>query len=355
MAAASQSRDTVEAKGSLAQYPVAASTTIYAGTLVAVNASGYAVPASASLAITVIGRAEKTVTNTSAAGFGSAGALDVLVRKGTFFLTCSGAGISSVGKMAYVVFDNEVALTDGSGTRPPAGKIVKYDADTSSNTYGQVAVEIGMPSLSDGAAAAGGVLDLRVDGVVTANVADLAAFAVGTNTDGLTHVEGNVVALVAQSTAAQNGLYLVGAVSGGTAALTRIGSLATGDTIAVGAVRFAVSGGTVFGNTDWKNTAAGTVGTNDLAFYPGRVVREAVLVAGTLTISNIPILSATKSFIGITRKTANTTASTISYATNGAATPGALGTAAVTVFATVAAGTINNADISTLEVCVINF
>ncbi len=354
MAAATVSRDTVEAKGDLMQIPVAAATTIYAGTLVAINASGYAVPASANGALTVLGRAERTVTNTSAAGFGSAGALDVLIRKGAFFYTMAGAGITSVGKMAYVVFDNEVSLSDGSGTRPPAGKIVKYDADASSNTFGQVAVEIGMPSLSDGGELPGGMLDLNVDGVVTANVASLAAFNVNTNTDGLTHVEGNIVALVAQTTPAQNGLYIVGVVGAGTAPLTRV-ILSTGDTLAAYAARFSVSGGTVFAGTEWKNTAAGTVGTDDPAFYPGRVVREAVLVAGTLAITNIPILSATRSFVGITRKVANTTASTISYATNGAATPGALGTASVTVFATVAAGTINVADISTLEVVVVNF
>lgn len=355
MSAATQAVDTVEAQGAVLEIGVAASTTIYAGTLVAVNASGYAVPASASSELTILGRAEATVINTVAAGFGSAGALSVRIREGKFWLTCAGAGISSVGRMAYVVDDQTVALTDGSGARPAAGMIVAYDADASSHTYGKVCVQIGRPSLSDNPALPGSVLDLSVDGVVTANVADLAAFAVGTNTDGLTHVEGNVVALVAQSTAAQNGLYLVGAVASGTAALTRIGSLASGDTIAAGAVRFSVSGGTLFANTDWKNTAAGTVGTNDLAFYPARVVREAVLVAGTITISNIPILSATKSHIGITRKTANTTASTIQYVTNGAATPGALGTASVAVMAAVAAGTINNADISTLEVAVINF
>ncbi len=355
MSAATQSVDTVEALGAILEIGVAASTTMYEGTLGAVNASGYAVPASASSALTILGRVEDTVINTAAAGYGSAGALRARIRGGKFWFTCSGAGISSVGKMAYVVFDNEVALTDSSGTRPAAGMIVAYDADSSSRTYGKVCVEIGRPSLSDSGSPPGSVLDLSVDGVVTADVADLAAFAVGTNTDGLTHVEGNVVALVAQSTAAQNGLYLVGAVSSGTAALSRIGSLASGDTIAAGAVRFSVSGGTVFANTDWKNTAAGTVGTNDPAFYPARVVREAVLVAGTITISNIPILSATKSHVGITRKTANTTASTIMYVTNGAATPGALGTASVAVMAAVAAGTINNADISTLEVCITNF
>lgn len=352
MPATTVSRDTVQlASDGNYNLELAAATKINAGTLVATNAAGYAVSASASSALKIWGRAEKTVDNL----LGAAGALTIEVKPGRFYFTCSGASRASRGSMAYVVFDNEVSLTDGSGSRPPAGKIVDYDGDSKSPTYQQVAVDIGMPSLYDGSAPPGTVLDISVAGVVTANVADLAAFSVNTNTDGLTHVEGNLVCLVAQTTPAQNGIYIVGAVSGGLAPLTRHSALSTGDTEAAGQVRFACAGGTVFNNTDWKNTAAGTVGTNDLAFYPSRVVREAVLVAGTLAITNIPILSATKSYIGITRKTANTTASTISYATNGAATPGVIGAASVTVFATVAAGTINVADVSTLEVVVINF
>lgn len=56
-------------------------------------------------------------------------------------------------------------------------------------------------------------------GASTANVANLAAFTVAN--DGITFVAGERVFLKDQSTVAQNGIYVVGTVGGGTAALTR--------------------------------------------------------------------------------------------------------------------------------------
>lgn len=353
MAALTASRDTVQlaSEGNFT-LELAASTKIYAGSLVAINASGYAVPASASSALRCIGRAEKTIDNTS----GAAGALTIEVKPGRFYFTCSGASRASRGLMAYAVYDNEVALNDGSGLRPAVGRIVDYDASSSSPTYQQVAVDVGMPSLYDGSLAGGGVVSLTIDGVVTANVADLTAFAVGTNTDGLTHTANNIVALVAQTTAAENGLYLVGTVAAAAAPLTRINSLASGEVIVQGQVQFTVQAGTVFAHTEWKNTAAGTVGTNDLFFFPREVTITQALVAGAATITSIPILSATKSRVSVMRSTANTCAATDGgYVLNGNPTPGALGTASVPVMASVLAGTLNNADISTLHITIANF
>jgi hypothetical protein len=353
MTALTASRDTVQlaSEGNFT-LELAAATKIYAGSLVAINASGYAVPASASSALRCVGRAEKTIDNTS----GSAGALTIEVKPGRFYFTCSGASRASRGLMAYVVFDNEVSLTDGSGLRPAAGRIVDYDGVASSPTYQQVAVEIGMPSLYDGSTAGGGVISLTIDGVVTANVADLTAFAVGTNTDGLTHTAGNIVALVAQATAAENGLYLVGTVAGGTAPLTRINQLASGEVIVQGQVRFSVQAGTVFAHSDWKNTAAGTIGTDDPAFFPAEVTITQALVAGAATITSIPVLSATKSRVSVIRSTANTCIATDGgYVLNGNPTAGALGTASVPIMASVLAGTLNNADISTLHITIANF
>jgi hypothetical protein len=343
MAALTASRDTTQlaSEGNFT-LELAAATKIYAGSLVAINASGYAVPASASSALRCVGRAEKTIDNTS----GSAGALTIEVKPGRFYFTCSGASRASRGLMAYVVFDNEVSLTDGSGLRPAAGRIVDYDGVASSPTYQQVAVEIGMPSLYDGSTAGGGVISLTIDGVVTANVADLTAFAVGTN----------IVALVAQATAAENGLYLVGTVAGGTAPLTRINQLASGEVIVQGQVRFSVQAGTVFAHSDWKNTAAGTIGTDDPAFFPAEVTITQALVAGAATITSIPVLSATKSRVSVIRSTANTCIATDGgYVLNGNPTAGALGTASVPIMASVLAGTLNNADISTLHITIANF
>ena len=353
MTAQTASRDTVQlaSEGNFT-LELAASTKIYAGSLVAINASGYAVPASASTALRCVGRAEKTIDNTS----GAAGALTIEVKPGRFYFTCSGASRASRGLMAYVVFDNEVALNDGSGLRPAAGRIVDYDGSSSSPTYQQVAVDVGMPSLYDGSLAGGGVVSLTVDGVVTANVADLAAFAVGTNTDGLTHTAGNIVALVAQTTAAENGLYLVGTVAAAAAPLTRINSLASGEVITQGQVQFTVQAGTVFAHTEWKNTAAGTIGTDNPAFYPGRVVITQALVAGAITLTTVPILSATKTGVHLTRTVANTCAATDGgYVLNGAPTSGIIGTGSLPIMASVLAGTLNNADISTLKITVVNF
>ena len=58
-----------------------------------------------------------------------------------------------------------------------------------------------------------------VRGASTANVANLASFTVAN--DGITLVAGDRVLLKNQSTVAQNGIYVVGTVGGGTAALTR--------------------------------------------------------------------------------------------------------------------------------------
>lgn len=92
--------------------PVAAATTIYAGTLVAINASGYAVPASASASLTVIGLAHETVTNA-----GSAGARSIEVRlsngRRSFKLknSSSSVGIDDIGKTCYVVDNDTVSMT----------------------------------------------------------------------------------------------------------------------------------------------------------------------------------------------------------------------------------------------------
>jgi len=54
---------------------------IFAGTMVATNAAGYAVPASASSALVIWGRCEQQVDNRG----GAQGAKPVLVRQGPFF------------------------------------------------------------------------------------------------------------------------------------------------------------------------------------------------------------------------------------------------------------------------------
>jgi hypothetical protein len=202
----------------------------------------------------------------------------------------------------------------------------------------------------------------RARGVVT-TAETLTAFdgvTGGTARDGITYVQGDVVLLVNQATKSQNGLYVVGVVAAGSAPLTRAVDFATGTTFDQSNRPVCELGpeGTLFGSTLWKITTSGSivVDTTNHDWYPRQVTQSITLVAGTKTVSNVPILSATASNFLACRTTANTsTATTGGYNPVGAVTPGIVGTASLVFDACVAAGTINNADISTLSLTIINF
>jgi len=475
-------RDTKESAlviDGILNFPMAAATTIYGGDVVCTDASGNAVPLSATTAIKAWGRAERTVINTAAAGFGTAGDLRIDSKRGVFALA-NGSGADAitaahVGRVAYGSTDATANLTDDAGLRPALGKI-----------YGllgsQVLVGIGEPSLYDladdiapvagarvlaarnvitaaitltaytvaanqgvnddilnvagdvvavlaqtsaaanglyvcgtvdtgtcpltrisalptgyvfdenaarvyvaegrafggstlantaagtigtndpvfrvRAAPAVGIQAFRARNVVNSNVADLSAYTVASNAannDATLGVENDIVLLVAQTTATQNGLYVIGTVGAGVAPLTRLAAMPSGYVFGSNEYEISVTSGTLFGNTKWFNSLAGTIGTDASGFVPESVTISQALVAGTMTLISVPILSATKSAISAYRKTANTSTLTVGgYVTNGTATAGALGTASVEVMAAVGAGTINDADISTLHVTIRN-
>jgi hypothetical protein len=199
----------------------------------------------------------------------------------------------------------------------------------------------------------------NVRGVVDSNVATLAAFVI--SQDGITYAAGDVVLLCKQTTAAENGPYVVGTVST-TAPLTRPNWWAAAKEIPVGTVFQAGFEGTLYGGSMWKTTAAKAtvVDTNDPVLYPKTVKGTATLVAGTVTLGasqGLWLKSTTKSTIHVTRATANTCSLTTGgyTSTPAANTAGIIGTAAVVIMATVAAGTINVADISTVYYTVTNW
>ena len=109
--------------------PVAANAVIYAGAQVDLNASGYAVPAATNTTGRAMGRAEQSIDNTG----GADGALKIIVRRGAFKWGNSASGDAidntKIGLDAYVVDDHTVALTDNSGARHKAGKIIQVDPD----------------------------------------------------------------------------------------------------------------------------------------------------------------------------------------------------------------------------------
>ncbi len=334
--------------------PVKTAQAIYSGTMVAQQTSdGLLVPASATGSGRVIGKALQSIASAAAAE-------RCQIETDRIYLLANGSGANAfseatqLGAPAYAFDDHTVYDNSNGDTLKLAGYFYGMEAD------GRVRVLIAAPDFAgvDPIEASSDVVQtLRARNVVNGNVANLAAYTVASDAavnDATLNVEGDVVLLVAQSTAAQNGLYIVGAVSGGAAALTRHPAMQAAQVFRADDFDIVIATGTVFAHARWFNSAAGTIGTNAPAFFPERVVISQALVAGTMTLTSVPILSATKSAIIAYRKTANTCTNTLEYVTNGAATPGALGTASVAVMAAVAAGTINVDDISTLHITFIN-
>ncbi|MGK3122907.1 hypothetical protein ACCY16_02130 [Candidatus Pantoea formicae] len=122
-------RNTPFRNGELIPQPVAAATMIYGGHMVALNASGYAVPATATAALTVLGVSDEYADNTA----GAAGDVAVIVRRQKVWsFANSGADAvtqAMVGKSCYVVDSTTVAGTSNSDARPVAGTVVAVDAD----------------------------------------------------------------------------------------------------------------------------------------------------------------------------------------------------------------------------------
>jgi hypothetical protein len=184
-----------------------------------------------------------------------------------------------------------------------------------------------------------------VRGVVTANVASLSAFTVATH-DGLTFVEGNRVLLAKQTTGAQNGIYVVGAVDAGAAPLTRAADWAAAAVLPAGS-RILVNEGDTWKHSEWFASLVGaiTVATSSPAFYPKQVKgTSAALDTGSISVSNTWILSDTTSNVQLTVKTPGGTRGHLSH---GTLTPGA-GNGSFTITTT------DNADTSTVSYLIVN-
>ena len=128
MTALTADRKTPARDGDLVSHPVAATTRIYAGALVALDRSGNAVPGATSTTLTAVGRAEDNIDNSA----GLAGALNVTVRRGVFRYDNEATDLvarANIGANCYIVDDATVAKTNGTGTRSVAGKIVDVDSD----------------------------------------------------------------------------------------------------------------------------------------------------------------------------------------------------------------------------------
>lgn len=135
--------------------PVAAATVIYAGALVALDASGNATKGATATGLVGLGRAEEAADNAA----GDAGDIEVRVRRGIFRWQNSAGedeiDRASIGDACWIVDDHTVAKTTGGATRSRAGIVVDVDAqgvwvDMSSNTLnGPVASLLAANNLSD--------------------------------------------------------------------------------------------------------------------------------------------------------------------------------------------------------------
>ena len=114
-------RNTPAALGDMNIDPVGAGSKIFAGALVMRNATGFVVKGATATLHFACGRAELAADNTA----GANGAINVQWRAGTFrFANSAAADLiaqADVGKLCYVVDDQTVAKTDGTGTRSRAG------------------------------------------------------------------------------------------------------------------------------------------------------------------------------------------------------------------------------------------
>jgi hypothetical protein len=105
-----EERDTAKREGKIIVLGVEEAKKIFAGSMVALNAAGFAQPASDAAGLVVLGRANKTVDNSA----GAAGALQVEIEQGFFLFTSAGLTAADAGKDCYAASDEAVDLTGGT-------------------------------------------------------------------------------------------------------------------------------------------------------------------------------------------------------------------------------------------------
>jgi hypothetical protein len=199
-----------------------------------------------------------------------------------------------------------------------------------------------------------------VRGVSIANIAALAT--AGPTVNGVTYAAGERILLANQTTTSQNGVYEFGT---GGVGLTRVPELLAGGRMIAGViVECGLGLATALDGSTWKlEQSVAVIGTNNAVFWPRVQKFTGALVAGSsigtftsAATGNVFLRSATASVVFINPVLANTPAATVRYQCLAATrVAGVGGTGAIDIMSAVAAGTINNADISTVEAAIINW
>lgn len=127
MAALSKDRATSYREGIELEFPVAASTKIYAGSLVCVNTDGYAVPAADTSGYLFMGVALEQVDNST----GANGAKNVRLRRtGVFQFDATSITQDMVGQPMYAMDDHTFDDAAGPTNDVKVGILVKYESAT---------------------------------------------------------------------------------------------------------------------------------------------------------------------------------------------------------------------------------
>lgn len=289
-----------------------------------------------------------------------------------WFDTGSGANLitnAMVGTVCFFFDNNTLYATNNNGTLSAAGFVAQVRSDGRVKLRIDPAVYLlgstpGTSSQSPAGVARAVCTSLGANtGTTTGTLSVTAAGALGAQ-DGVTLVTGDVL-LIPQGTtnlanASDEGPWevLSAGATGVSAKLARPSWYKTGGPIAL-AYSVKVGGeGTVYANTTWRASAAkGKVIDTDAAnLCPEELIQQVTLVAGTKTISNVPVRSASKVIVTSTLAGGTPAATTTAFQVKltGGITVGALGTGAVIVEAQSVAGTKVNTDVSVLNVSIRN-
>lgn len=118
-------------------YGVKTNIKILKGALVVKDSSGYALNGATATGLITLGVARETIDNTG----GASGAKNIRIDVGEYEFENSAAGdaiaLADIGADAYIVDNQTVAKTDGTGTRSRAGKIINV-------VGGKVVVRVGV-------------------------------------------------------------------------------------------------------------------------------------------------------------------------------------------------------------------
>ncbi len=129
MTALTQDRQTPHRASREFAFPVAAATKIFGGSLVCINATGYATKGATSTTLKCVGIADALADNSN----GANGDVKVKTKRGTYKFANSASTdqitLADIGASAYIVDDQTVAKTNGSSSRSVAGTIRDVESD----------------------------------------------------------------------------------------------------------------------------------------------------------------------------------------------------------------------------------